>query len=122
MTFKTKCIGSSTFWSRGTWAGGRGCTPTAPALLRGLQTLGGVGATPGTTDMGGRGEMQGVMAWGRDVLSRAALRKRLGLGAARPPWPPRCPPGPCLPSHRLRATAYLGWTCFRGAAEIDAAH
>lgn len=101
---------------------GKGLRPHGPRLAEGSANLGGVGATPGTTDMGGEGEMQWVMAVGRDVLSGAALRNRLGLGAARPPWPPRCPPSPRLPSRRLRATAYLGWTCFGGTAEIDAAH
>lgn len=53
-----------------------------------------------------------------------------GRGQQGPPCSPhsvglrtaRHPPGLPLPSRCLPGTAYLGWTCFRGTAEMDAAH
>lgn len=88
---------SSTFWRWGVWAG---CPPPASHPLS--KRLGG-------TWEGGRAQ----------------------AGAARtpPPVPPAAwgfaQPGThpgSLPSCCLPGRAYLGWTCFRGTAEIDAAH
>lgn len=53
------CWTSSTCWLRDMWAGGRGCASMAPALLRGLQTSGGLEQPLGPQTWVGKGRCSG---------------------------------------------------------------